>query len=955
LDCLADSNCCIKCKDFFPCIKQGSTVSCDRHTPKTLLAKVKAAQSLSECIDVAFDLYADRKMFGTRTSRTNSDGSTIYNWLSYSEADRASKLFSDGLARLLPAGSSVAICSLTASTDTYLAAISVARTSMISIGVSPTMTDEQIIYVLQRSCAGAVVCQPALVSRFEGLAPRCPNLRVIIPNNTAAQVLPGMQCASPLVLTAWRTISVDDVTTGQYRTSGIEAGPIPKNGKGIFSIIFTSGSTGNPKGVFISLDRWKSEAFVPAPRNTGSVIVCAFTQPAWFMSQWTVWRCFFNGGRSGFSSASDHLMNDIRGIGPTVVFAPPAVWAPIARSFRAEVEVANVFPDALRAEEMEKIKTRYRAMVGARAHSVSVGSAKVPDSLLCFLRGVFGCSSQVYDGYGTTEFGHLLKNGKICQEGVEVKLVDVPQLGYSSSDMPHPRGELLVRSANMIPEYVGEADETKAAWDEDGWYHTGDIVEEVGKEHFVFVDRLKSFFKLADGTFASAANIEGLLLGCPAVHQIYVNAVPQLAATVVPTPELVEGVRHGRLTELVLRQRLLEEFTRCSMEQNLAENLIPRFVAIELEPWTPENGLLSLSMKPVRPALALKYDGAMADMMEGGIEGKAHIVDSKLSVGQWFVGELINSLRQDLMQICSTTAAKLFACHKLHISPRLYKSQSVHIRITLHDKDVIVDARSSLHDPWGEMATLSVGSGSDTLEYRSLSLDELTDSRAGVLLSVEQVPAFQQLLMQSGEHIQLVDHLRRGSDSILATLRVAGPSKASLLVDSAILLSHGLGTEQLSNVTYIGQVVMFDILDEEEGVYYLHAFKTGMSASFVIYAVDASLIFRCGNLFFEGDTKANNRLIKARDHCYEFLWENSPSFNDLSLVRRNLTLVTGRGPRAKAVADAMQVLLGSQSCSISNMLPATIATDVMLLSFLDDVEVLDGLTQCLAYVQTIAL
>ena len=96
----------------------------------------------------------------------------------------------------------------------------------------------------------------------------------------------------------------------------------------------------------------------------------------------------------------------------------------------------------------------------------------------------------VMDGYGATECGGICTNGKL-NSGVGAKLVDVPEMGYFTTDKPYPRGEIVIKGASIIPGYFRNAEVSKEKIDEDGWFHTGDICEFLGGSKVRIIDRKK--------------------------------------------------------------------------------------------------------------------------------------------------------------------------------------------------------------------------------------------------------------------------------------------------------------------------------------------------------------------------------------------------------------------------------------------------------------------------------
>ncbi len=115
-----------------------------------------------------------------------------------------------------------------------------------------------------------------------------------------------------------------------------------------------------------------------------------------------------------------------------------------------------------------------------------------------------------------------LKQGRAIY-GVDLKIVD-----DAGAPLPHDGesvGHLLVRGPWIASAYYEEAEASAAAFDEDGWFRTGDVASIDADGHVQLIDRSKDLIKFG-GEWISSMELENTAMAHPGVAEVAAIAVP---------------------------------------------------------------------------------------------------------------------------------------------------------------------------------------------------------------------------------------------------------------------------------------------------------------------------------------------------------------------------------------------------------------------------------------------
>jgi fatty acid CoA ligase FadD9 len=383
-------------------------------------------------------------------------------------------------------------------------------------------------------------------------------------------------------------------------------------------LIYTSGSTGTPKGAIyttqMAANSWRRSSMAMWG-NQGAIpsITLNFMPMSHMMGRGITYATLGAGGTAYFVARSDlsTFLEDLALARPTQLSFVPRIWDMVFQEFQSEVDRRSAGADDRWAVETDVLADMRQNLLGGRFISAMTGSAPISSEMKAFVESLLDI--HLTDGYGSTEAGGVFVDGHVQRPPViDYKLVDVPDLGYFSTDRPHPRGELLVKSETMFPGYYKRPEVTADVFDVDGYYRTGDVVAEVGPDQLTYLDRRNNVLKLSQGEFVTVAKLEALFGDSPVVRQIFVygnSARSYLLAVVVPTADALASHDLKALKPLITES--LQDVAKAAGLQSFE---IPRDFIIETTPFTLENGLLTGIRKLARPK-AKEYYGERLEQL----------------------------------------------------------------------------------------------------------------------------------------------------------------------------------------------------------------------------------------------------------------------------------------------------------------------------------------------------
>ena len=417
------------------------------------------------------------------------------------------------------------------------------------------------------------------------------------------------------------------------------------------NILYTSGTTGEPKGVMLShsnyIAAFRAHDIIFTSLTDQDVSMNFLPLTHIFEKAWTFF-CLHRGIQVCINLHPQDIQMTIKEVHPTAMCSVPRFWEKVYAGVQERIEQETglrrrLIEDAIRVGRAHNIdyvrvgktppiglhlkylfyeKTVYHLLkktIGIENGTFfPTAGATVSDEICTFAHSV-GINLLV--GYGLTEstatvscFG--LTHYEIGSVGTIIPGLEV-KIGENS--------EILLRGKTITAGYYKRPEANAAAFDAEGWFHTGDAGYLKGNDLYL-TERLKDLFKTSNGKYISPQALETKLAIDRYIDQIAIIADQRkfVSALIVPVYPLVEAYAKEKGLEWHSREELLahpkvEALFRAridTLQQPFAHyEQVKRFTLLPA-PFSMERGELTNTLKLRRAVVAEHYKDLIEKMYE---------------------------------------------------------------------------------------------------------------------------------------------------------------------------------------------------------------------------------------------------------------------------------------------------------------------------------------------------
>lgn len=372
--------------------------------------------------------------------------------------------------------------------------------------IDVSATNELLITLLNRCDADAIVCSHHIVPKLEEIKKDLPNLKTIV---TIEKKVGNYPCLTEVVEKGRELAK-----KGYYLNKELDLAAPAK-------ILFTSGTTGANKGVVLSQNNLAANTmncFSIKGENVNNTSMSVLPMHHATEINTHIF-CRMAAGRLTYINDSmKNMLVNIKIFKPYVITIVPMIANAF---FRA------IWTNAKKAGKDEKLKKGIKLIKLLRKLGIDISHKLLKDVFAPFggnlkqivcggamlnpevVKGFNDLGVHITNGYGITECGPLVSMntetltepysvGYICP-GLEHKLADVNEDGV---------GELCIKGKSVSLGYYKDPEATKAVFDKDGFFHTGDLARMDSKGRMFLAGRKKNVIILDNGKNVCPEEIE---------------------------------------------------------------------------------------------------------------------------------------------------------------------------------------------------------------------------------------------------------------------------------------------------------------------------------------------------------------------------------------------------------------------------------------------------------------